>query len=126
MSADLRDAHRTNDLTVAAAYGWEKFLDDESVVVVQLFFFMAKKKLKVIEVEGVRGYVDKDNVAWLNVEDIACGLGFVQVQEKFSPTSGGKTYESIRWERINGYLRELDCLGKDDADIKAGDFILEY
>ena len=75
---------------------------------------MANKHMKPVEVEGVRGYVDKNNVAWLNAEDIARKLGFTQTQEKFSPTSGGKIYESIRWERVNGYLRDLDCLGKDD------------
>lgn len=76
-----------------------------------------EKVLQVINTDGVRGYLDENGVAWLNVEDVARGLGFVQTQEKFSPTSGGKTYESIRWERVNGYLREFGfphAVGKDD------------
>ena len=32
---------------------------------------MANKHMKPVKVEGVRGYVDKNNVAWLNAEDIA-------------------------------------------------------
>ena len=100
---------------------------------------MATKQMKPVEVEGVRGYVDKNNVAWLNAEDIARKLGFVQVKKDRVPTSGDKfclssdgdsisdnnCYAVVRWERVNGYLRELDCLDKDDADIKAGDYISE-
>ena len=36
MPADLRQAHRENDLAVAKAYGWEKFLDDEPTLAVKL------------------------------------------------------------------------------------------
>ena len=36
MPKDLRDAHKKNDRAVAIAYGWEKFLDDESAVVAEL------------------------------------------------------------------------------------------
>lgn len=78
---------------------------------------MTVKKIKPVEVEGVRGYVDKNNVAWLNAEDVARGLGFVDYQEKVSATSGRKTYEVIRWARVNGYLREFGYdkeVGKDD------------
>ena len=56
----------------------------------------------IMTIQGVRGYVDKDNTVWLNVEDVARGLGFTQTQNK-----GGKLYTSIRWERINGYLAEF-------------------
>ena len=40
-------------------------------------------------------------------EDVARGLGFVHIEEKFSPTCGRKTYTTIRWERVNGYLKEF-------------------
>ena len=98
---------------------------------------MAKKQMKPIEVQGVRGYVDKNNVAWLNAEDVARKLGFVQIKKDRVPTCGDKlnlsddtnsindSYSVVRWERVNGYLRDLDCLGKDDADIKADDYISE-
>ena len=36
MPKDLRDAHRKNDLAVTKAYGWEKFLDDEPKITVEL------------------------------------------------------------------------------------------
>ncbi|MBQ3444031.1 MAG: class I SAM-dependent DNA methyltransferase [Selenomonadaceae bacterium] len=36
MPYDLRQAHRKNDLAVARAYGWEKFLDDETSIAVEL------------------------------------------------------------------------------------------
>lgn len=82
---------------------------------------MKQKNLPaVVEVEGVHGYIDGKGVAWLNVEDVARGLGFVDHQEKFSATSGRKTYEVIRWARVNGYLAEYDY-----PPVKAGDFIPE-
>lgn len=56
----------------------------------------------IITIKNVRGYLDKDGTAHLNLEDVARGLGFVQKQNK-----NGKEYESIRWERIAGYLVEL-------------------
>ena len=37
MPPDLRDAHKKNDRAVAAAYGWEKILDDEAAIVAELF-----------------------------------------------------------------------------------------
>lgn len=36
MPKDLRDAHTKNDLAVAKAYDWEKFLDDEPKIAVAL------------------------------------------------------------------------------------------
>ncbi len=36
MPKDLRDAHKKNDLAVAKAYDWEKFLDDEPKIAVAL------------------------------------------------------------------------------------------
>ena len=36
MPKDLRDAHKKNDLAVTKAYGWEKFLDDEPKITVEL------------------------------------------------------------------------------------------
>lgn len=53
-------------------------------------------------IKGVRCYVDKDNVAQLNLEDVARGLGFIQTQTKNS-----KEYVSIRWERVDGHLKSF-------------------
>ena len=36
MPRDLRDAHKENDLAVALAYGFEKFLEDEPRIVAEL------------------------------------------------------------------------------------------
>ena len=36
MPYDLRAAHKKNDLAVAKVYGWEKFLDDEPSIAVEL------------------------------------------------------------------------------------------
>lgn len=57
--------------------------------------------LQVVEVQGVHAYIDDNGIAWLNVEDVARGLGFIQVQSK-----NGKEYTSVRYERINIYLTQ--------------------
>lgn len=88
-----------------------------------------EKMLHVVTIAGVRAYVDDKGVAHLNAEDVAHGLGFVRNEKKSSPTSGRKTYTSIRWERINGYLKDFadsPLVGKDfPKKISAGDFISE-
>ena len=71
----------------------------------------------VIEISGVHGYIDKNNVAHINAEDAARGLGFVKAEEKVSPTGGRKIYEVVRWERVNDYLKEFGYsqkVGKND------------
>ena len=55
--------------------------------------------LEIVTVENVRGYVDSNNVAWINLEDAARGLGFT-----FVAKSGN---EVIRWNRVNQYLQEF-------------------
>ena len=108
---------------------------------------------KIFEVYNVHGYADSVGTVHLLVDDVAVGLGIVQVKKNRVPTSGGKSskigdivptsgdkllengdtvstsgdkpYVAIRWERINKYLRDCDCLGKDDPDVKSGDYIPE-
>ena len=79
---------------------------------------VAEKSPAVLTVENVRGYLDAEGTAWLNVEDVARGLGFVKIEEKFSTTSGrNETYETIRWARVNQYLAEFGFskeVGKED------------
>lgn len=84
-------------------------------------------KLTVIEVEGVHGYLDEDGTAWLNVEDVARGLGFVDYRsrenrEAFATCceSSPKTPIFIRWGTINSYLAEFGY-----PPVKRGDFIPE-
>lgn len=62
----------------------------------------------IITVSNVHAYLDKDGTAWLNVEDVARGLGFTQTKD---------CVEYVRWDRVNGYLREFGFspqVGKDD------------
>lgn len=59
-------------------------------------------------IKGVRCYVGEDNVAQLNLEDVARGLGFTQ-------NKGGTDY--VRWDRVQGYLESFEVsplVGKDD------------
>ena len=76
---------------------------------------------QIVNVSGVRGYVDDKQVAWLNAEDIANGLGFFKIEEKVSTTGGRKTYATVRWARVNSYLAEFDY-----PPVKAGDYIPEH
>lgn len=55
--------------------------------------------MKLIEINGVRGYIDDNGTAQLNLEDVSRGLGFTTVA-----TSGN---EVIRWQRVTKYLTEL-------------------
>jgi len=54
---------------------------------------------KLITISGVRGYIDEKGVAYVNLEDISRGLGFVQVQRSGNPT--------IRWDRVRCYLADV-------------------
>ena len=53
----------------------------------------------LITIKNTRGYMDKNGVAYLNLEDIACGLGFTRIA-----ASGN---EVIRWETVRRYLKEF-------------------
>jgi len=57
---------------------------------------------ELITIHNVRGYLDENGTAHLNLEDVAKGLGFTQRH-----TKKGKVYESVRWERIVDYLRDF-------------------
>lgn len=53
----------------------------------------------IVTIENVRGYVDNENVAYLNLEDIARGLGFV--------TTAASGNVVVRWTRLLNYLLEF-------------------
>ena len=55
-----------------------------------------KNKNEIITIKNVRGYIDEKGTAWLNLEDVAKGLGFTQIKNK---------KEYIRWERVAQYLK---------------------
>lgn len=54
----------------------------------------------LMTVKNVKGYVDKTGTAFLNLEDVARGLGFEKKELK-----NDKEYKSIRWSRIYDYLK---------------------
>lgn len=54
--------------------------------------------MNLITINGVRGYIGGNNVAHLNLEDVARGLGFVE-------TKGNKEY--VMWRRVDSYLSDL-------------------
>ena len=94
-----------------------------------------ENRLPVVEIQGVHAYIDELGAAWLNAEDIARGLGFVQVKKDRVPTSGDKSnllntnktinddnyYTVVRWERVNEYLREFGY----PTEVGKGDYIPE-
>lgn len=55
-------------------------------------------KLKIMNISGVECY-EENGVAYLNLEQVARGLGFVRIA-----ASGN---EVIRWERVKGYLESF-------------------
>lgn len=63
---------------------------------------------QIMTIKGVHGYIDINQVAWLNAEDVARGLGFTQIKNGV---------EYIRWETVNTYLTSFGFsqnVGKDD------------
>lgn len=66
----------------------------------------------IISIKGVRGFLDTNGTAQLNLEDVSRGLGFTQTQSK-----NGVEYTSVRWERVEQHLAEMGFphkWGKDD------------
>lgn len=53
---------------------------------------------KIIVIKNVKGYLDDKGVAQLNLENVARGLGFIQMKNGI---------EYVRWERVNSYLKEF-------------------
>lgn len=53
----------------------------------------------IIEIEKVRGYIGDDNLIYLNLEDVARGLGFTKIAN-----SGN---EVVRWDRVSKYLGDF-------------------
>lgn len=59
------------------------------------------QEMQIMTIEDVRAYVDENGIVQLNAEDVARGLGFIQLQNK-----NGKEYTSVRYERINAWLAQ--------------------
>ena len=56
----------------------------------------------IVEIKNVKGYIGDDNLIYLNLEDVAKGLGFTK-----TANSGN---EVIRWDRIKKYLEDLNIV----------------
>lgn len=62
----------------------------------------------IVTVANVQGYLDEQNTAWLNAEDVARGFGFTQEKNGV---------EYVKWERVNAYLESFGYsprVGKGD------------
>lgn len=74
---------------------------------------------EIMTIQDVRAYLDEQGTVWLNIEDIARGLGFTEIA-----ASGNVT---VRWRTVRNYLKSFGykpVAGSCD-DIKAGDYIPE-
>lgn len=58
-------------------------------------------RTEIINIDGVECY-EKDGIAYLKLDAVARGLGFTTTQ-----TVSGKVYTNIRWNRVDGYLKEI-------------------
>ena len=67
---------------------------------------------------GVRGY-EEDGVAYLHIEDSARGLGFERTESK-----NGIEYNSIRWERVEGFLAEFGFRPRVGENAKPHDYYI--
>lgn len=78
---------------------------------------------KLMTIQNVRGYINNEGTACLNLEDIARGLGFTEIA-----ASGNET---IRWRTVRSHLSDLNfiatsCDGSDYVnEINADTFIPE-
>jgi prophage antirepressor-like protein len=54
---------------------------------------------ELMTIENVRGYIDENGIAFLNLEDVSRGLGFTQIAK-----SGN---QCVRWERVSSYLHSF-------------------
>lgn len=58
--------------------------------------------MNLVEVKNVKGYIGENNVAYLNLEDVARGLGFTELAK-----SGNV---SVKWTRVRGYLKDAKAI----------------
>ena len=56
---------------------------------------------EIMNIQGIECY-EKDGTAYLKLDTVARGLGFIQTQNK-----NGSEYTSVRWERVEQYLGEI-------------------
>lgn len=64
---------------------------------------------EIVTINNVRGYIDKKGTAWLNLEDVARGLGFIKREVK-----NGKKYERVNKQALKGWLIEFGIINSED------------
>lgn len=76
-------------------------------------------ELAILNINGVECF-EKDGTAYLKLETVARGLGFTR-----TAASGN---EVVRWERVEGYLKELGVptCGHEDSPLVGKDGLPEY
>ncbi|MFA1744550.1 phage antirepressor [Fusobacterium animalis] len=76
-----------------------------------------KNKNEIITIKNVRGYIDEKGIAWLNLEDVAKGLGFTEKSK-----SGNIV---VRWRTVRQYLKDLKVIA-DSCDGVGKENLPEY
>lgn len=66
-------------------------------------------KNEIITIKNVRGYIDEKGNAWLNLEDVAKGLGIVKKDKK-----NGKEYIRIHSQNIKRWLIDFGLIKSED------------
>ena len=66
-------------------------------------------KNEIITIKNVRGYIDEKGIAWLNLEDVAKGLGIVKKDKK-----NGKEYIRIHSQNIKRWLIDFGLIKSED------------
>ena len=74
-------------------------------------------KNEIITIKNVRGYIDEKGIAWLNLEDVAKGLGFTEKSK-----SGNIV---VRWRTVRQYLKDLKVIA-DSCDGVGKENLPEY
>lgn len=62
---------------------------------------------EIIKIKNVKGYLGEDGLVYLNLKDVARGLGFVDVKNEV---------EYIRWNRVKKYLKDFDFATSGEND----------
>ena len=70
--------------------------------------------LTVFDIDGMKCF-ERDGVAYLHLETCARGLGFTQTRK-----IGGVEYVTVRWDRVDRYLKDAEFLTKDTKAKKSG------
>ena len=82
------------------------------------------KAITPVEIKGVHGYIDAKGTAWLKLEDVARGLGFV-MRRNDRVTTSGDSYEAVRWNRVRQYLEEIN-FSQDVGENPSDAFVPEH